>query len=54
MYLSAEVGIVSFHHNHAISDKYTSVPIIEFPAISPMFIYYIHKIFMTRPIKIES
>ena len=54
MYLSAEAGIVSFDDNHAISGKYTNVLIIEFPAQSPMFIYYIHKKFMNRPIKIES
>ena len=54
MYLSAEAGIVSFDDSHAICDKYTNVPIIEFPAQSPMFICYIHNKFMNRPIKIES
>ena len=36
MYLSAEVGIVSFNHNHATFDKYTDVALIEFPAQSPV------------------
>lgn len=52
--LSAEAGIMSFDRNHAIFDQFTNLPIIEFPAQSPVFIFYIHKKFPSRPIKTES
>lgn len=55
-YLSAEAGIMSLDRNHAIFDQFTNLPIIEFSAESPVFIFYIHtcKKFPSRPIKIES
>ena len=32
---------MSFDHNHALSDKYTNVPIIELPAHS-LHVYLLH------------